>query len=76
MNEYTDFLCGCLIQIGNFIKIRKHYTGWLISMFAIGYWVIRGYSTGFVSQTFWHLFSFCMATYGFIKWRYKDALDR
>lgn len=69
MNEITDFLCGALIQYGNYLKVKKNYLGWLCSMVAIVYWIVRGISTGFQSQSFWHMVSFMVAFYGFICWK-------
>ncbi len=66
--ECTDFLAGVFIQNGNYLKIRKLARGWLFSMIAIAYWVIRAQTTGFQSQMFWHIVSFCMAFYGFRAW--------
>lgn len=73
MNEFTDFLCGLLIQVGSILKIRKHYAGWLISMCSIIYWILRGWHTGFVSQTFWHCVSFTIALWGFLSWNKKQT---
>lgn len=68
MNEITDFIAGFMIQIGSLLKIRKSSLGWLVSIFCIIYWMIRGYSLGLYSQTFWHLFSLSMAVYGLVTW--------
>ncbi len=67
--EILDFLAGCLIQYGNYLKIRKNHLGWMVSMIAIIYWVIRAHTTGFSSQMFWHMVSFMMASYGYLSWR-------
>ncbi|MBS0616496.1 MAG: hypothetical protein JSR58_08100 [Verrucomicrobia bacterium] len=67
--EITDFLAGLTIQVGNFLKIQKLATGWLFSLIAIGYWIMRAHTTGFYSQTFWHMVSFSVAGFGFLKWR-------
>ncbi len=68
MNEITDFIAGFMIQVGSYFKIKKLSGGWLISIFCIIYWMIRGYSMGLYSQTFWHLFSLSMACYGLYSW--------
>lgn len=69
IGEITDFLAGCLIQYGNYLKIRKNPIGWLFSMGAILYWVGRAHMTGFNSQCLWHMVSFMMAAYGYFIWR-------
>lgn len=66
--EILDFLAGCCIQYGNYLKIRKKAVGWLFSMGSIVYWVCRARTTGFSSQCFWHMVSFMMAAYGYYKW--------
>lgn len=68
IGEICDCLAGCLIQYGNFLKIRKKAVGWLCSMIAIVYWVFRAHTTGFVMQQFWHITSFMVASYGFFNW--------
>lgn len=72
MNELTDFMTGLAIQVASYLKVRKNHWGWLLSMLAIIYWVVRGYTTGYVSQCFWHFVSFCVAFWGFFKWRNND----
>ena len=72
--EMADFLAGCTIQIGNYMKIRKMASGWLLSMAAIVYWICRAQSTGFQAQMFWHMVSFMMAAFGYVKWRYDKLL--
>jgi hypothetical protein len=69
MNNFTDFLAGLTIQIGNYYKIKKNRIGWLLSICAIIYWIMRANTTGFYSQCFWHLFSLTMAIYGYCKWK-------
>jgi hypothetical protein len=72
LNEATDFICGVVIHIGNYLKIKKIAWGWFVSMGAIAYWMLRGWETGYMAQTFWHGVSFCLASYGFWSWRKND----
>lgn len=68
MNELTDFICGCCIQIGNYCKIKKNRLGWLISILCIIYWASRAMSMGLQSQLFWHMISLILALYGYYSW--------
>ena len=71
--EVTDFIAGMTIQMGNILKIKKLPIGWLLSLVAIAYWIIRAHTTGFYSQTFWHAVSFSVATFGYLQWRKTAA---
>ena len=62
-----------MIQVANLLKIKKQSLGWLLSMVCIAYWICRGWSTGFMSQSLWHGVSFTMATNGFYKWRNNEV---
>jgi len=66
--EITDFIGGLLIQLANYLKVRKIAFGWLITALTIIYWFFRVSSIGFVSQSFWHIFSFIIAVHGYITW--------
>lgn len=68
MNNITDFIAGLFIQVGTYFKIKKSKWGWFISMCCIIYWFIRAFSNGLYSQCFWHIFSLCLALYGYINW--------
>jgi hypothetical protein len=68
LGDVTDLMAGCLIQVGNYLKIRKKATGWACSCVAIVYWVFRSHSTGFAMQEFWHMVSFLMASFGYLTW--------
>lgn len=72
MNEITDFICGFMIQVGNYFKIKKNNVGWLISICCILYWASRAISMGLHSQLFWHIFSLGIAIYGFYTWGKDD----
>lgn len=74
MNEATDIAAGLVIQVGNYLKIKKNAKGWLLSMAAILYWVIRAKETGFQGQMFWHLVSFLIAFQGFYQWRANETV--
>lgn len=67
--EISDFMAGCLIQYGNYLKIKKNSFGWLCSMVAVVYWVLRAGSLDLKSQMFWHIVSFMVMSYGFLSWR-------
>jgi Nicotinamide mononucleotide transporter len=71
--EITDFIAGCLIQYGNYLKIKKNALGWLCSMIAVVYWVLRAGSMDLKSQMFWHIVSFMVMSYGFLSWRRTET---
>ncbi len=71
MLEIFDFIAVMGIQIGNYLKIKKLSTGWLLSMCSIAYFIVRALGCNFWSQSIGHMISFCMALYGFIAWRKK-----
>lgn len=71
IDQLLDLLMIGLVHIGNYFKIQKNKIGWLISMIAITYFIVRSFWLGLYSQSFGHCISFSMAMYGFIKW-YKN----
>lgn len=72
MTELFDLFSVFLIQIGNYLKIKKLSYGWLLSLIAIFYFILRAFSCGLYSQSLGHCISFSLALYGFISWRVKE----
>jgi hypothetical protein len=72
--EITDFIAGCMIQLGTYLKIQKNPIGWIMTMVTIIYWVWRASYTGFISQQFWHIVSFLMALHGYVTWRSNELV--
>lgn len=70
--EIADFIAGLTIQMGNILKIKKRSIGWLFSLMAIAYWIVRAHTTGFTSQTLWHMVSFIVAFFGYIQWKKQE----
>ncbi len=72
MMQITDFIVGLMIQVGTYYKIKRNKKGWLISLLCICYWASRAISCGLYSQSFWHIFSFSTAMWGYYSWTKQD----
>ena len=72
VGEVFDFLAGIFIQYGNYLKIQKRSIGWAFSIVGIIYWICRAKSLDLNAQSFWHMVSLMMASYGFWSWRKQN----
>lgn len=72
--EITDFIAGITIQVGNYFKIRKLAIGWFFTLIAVLYWFFRVNRCGFISQSFWYVYSSMVATYGFLSWKKGEKI--
>ncbi|RKZ70476.1 MAG: hypothetical protein DRQ48_01030 [Gammaproteobacteria bacterium] len=74
--EFTDMLAIICVHVGSYLKIKKMSVGWLFSLAAISYFIGRTIDIGLLSQCIGHAVSFCLASYGFLKWRKEEKAGK